>query len=69
MSSEGKVKLIAESTLKGDRIDAEVLARLSLYDRGFLHSVYQRSEGARLLRTRHRIWVTGDAFRPFPQGV
>lgn len=50
-----KVRLIAESTLKSDRIDAEILARLSRFDGGLLHSVYQRSDGAQLLRTRLRV--------------
>ena len=53
--SPRKVRLIAESTLKSDKIDAEVLARLSRFDGILLRSVYQRSEGAQLLRTRLRV--------------
>lgn len=50
-----RVRLIAESTLKSDRVDAEVLARLGrLGDDFFLRPVYQRSRAAQLLRTRLR---------------
>ena len=48
-----RVRLIGESTLKSDEIDADVLARLSRFDPDLLGSVYQRSEGAQLLRSRH----------------
>jgi len=47
-----QVKLIAQSTLKTDRIDAEILARLSRFDAALLSPVYQRSEAAQLLRTQ-----------------
>jgi transposase len=50
-----RVRLIAESTLKCDRIDAQILARLARLDDAFLRPVYQRSEGARQLRTRLRV--------------
>lgn len=50
-----RVRLIAESTLKSDAIDAEILARLSRMDGVLLGSVYQRSTSAQLLRTRLRI--------------
>ncbi len=50
-----RVRLIAESTLKTDGIDAEVLARLSRLDLGFLRPVYQRSPEAQELRTRLRV--------------
>ncbi len=55
MVNARRVKLIAESTLKSDRIDAEILARLSRFDGGFLRSVYQRSEDAQVMRTRLRV--------------
>jgi len=47
-----RVRLIAESTLKADDIDAEVLARLVRIDPGFLGSVTHRSEEAQLLRSK-----------------
>jgi len=50
-----RVRLIAESTLKTDSIDAEVLARLSRLDLGFLRPVYQRTREAQELRTRLRV--------------
>jgi len=50
-----RVRLIAESTLKSDRIDAEILAWLSRQDEKLVRPVYQRSEGARQLRTRLRV--------------
>lgn len=50
-----RVRLIAESTLKTDGIDAEVLARLSRLDLGFLRPVHQRSPEAQELRTRLRV--------------
>ena len=49
-----RVRLIAESTLKSDRIDAEILARLSRADLGLLRPVYQRSQAGQLLRTQMR---------------
>lgn len=50
--SPRRVRLIADSTLKTDRIDAEVLARLVRIDPGFLGSVTHRSEEAQLLRSK-----------------
>jgi transposase len=50
-----RVRLIAESTRKSDRADAEVLAWLSLQDEGLVRPVYQRSEAAMELRTRLRV--------------
>jgi transposase len=50
-----RVRLIAESTLKCDRIDAEILARLSRLDPELLRPVYQRSYEGQLLRTRLRV--------------
>jgi len=50
-----RIRLIAESTLKSDQIDAEILARLSRMDGILLGSVYQRSQSAQLLRTRLRV--------------
>ena len=50
-----RVRLIAESTLKTDELDAEVLARVGRLDLGLLRPVYQRSEAAQELRTRLRV--------------
>ncbi len=50
-----RVRLIAESTLKTDGIDAEILARLSRLDLGLLRPVYQRTGEAQELRTRLRV--------------
>lgn len=50
-----RVRLIAESTLKCDRVDAEILARLSRLDPELVRPVYQRSEAAQELRTRLRV--------------
>lgn len=50
-----RVRLVAESTLKTDVIDAEILARLSRFDLSLLRPVYQRSEAAQELRTRLRV--------------
>lgn len=50
-----RVRLIAESTLKCDRVDAEILARLSRMDIELLRPVYQRSEDGQLLRSRLRV--------------
>ena len=53
--SPRRVRLIAESSLKNDKVDAEVLARLVRLDPGFLHPIRHRSEGAQLLRSRMKI--------------
>jgi transposase len=50
--SPRRVRLIAESTLKNDTIDAEVLARLVRIDPGFLGKVQHRSEKAQTLRSK-----------------
>lgn len=50
-----RVRLIAESTLKNDRVDAELLARLSRLEQALLRPVYQKSEGALELRSRLRV--------------
>jgi transposase len=50
-----RVRLIAESTLKCDRVDAEILARLSRLGPEMLRPVYQRSYEGQLLRTRLRL--------------
>jgi len=50
--SPRRVRLIAESTLKNDEIDAEVLARLLRIDPGFLGRVRHRSEEAQILRSK-----------------
>jgi len=50
--SPRRVRLIAESTLKNDVIDAEVLARLVRIDPGFLGRVRHRSEEAQILRSK-----------------
>ena len=49
-----RVRLIAESSLKTDVLDAEVLARVGRLDLGLLRPVYQRSQEAQELRTRLR---------------
>jgi len=48
--SPRRVRLIAESTLKNDKVDAEVLARLVRLDPEFLKPIQHRSEEAQLLR-------------------
>lgn len=48
--SPRRVRLIAESTLKNDKVDAEVLARLLRMDPGFLKPIRHRSEEAQRLR-------------------
>jgi transposase len=48
-----RIRLIAESTLKTDAIDAEILARLSLVP-GWLQPIYQRSQAGQVLRARLR---------------
>ncbi len=53
-----RVRLIAESSLKTDKIDAEVLARLSCFGRGLLRPVYQRGDEASILQTRLRVRST-----------
>lgn len=50
--SPRRVRLIAESTLKNDRVDAEVLARLLRMDPVFLKPIRHRSEKAQLLRSK-----------------
>lgn len=50
-----RLRLIAESTLKSDVQDAEVIARLSRLDLEFLRPVHQRSEEAQELRSHLRI--------------
>lgn len=50
--SPRKVRLIAESTLKNDKVDAEVLARLLRMDPAFLAPIRHRSERAQLLRSK-----------------
>ena len=50
-----RMRLIAESTLKCDRLDAEILARLARLDVELLRPVYQRSEEGQQLRTQLRV--------------
>lgn len=50
--SPRRVRLIAESTLKNDQDDAEVLARLVRIDPAFLKPIQHRSEKAQLLRAK-----------------
>lgn len=45
-----QIRMIAESTLKSDEIDAEILARLGRIDVGFLGRVTHRSEEVQLLQ-------------------
>ena len=53
--SPRRVRLIAESKLKNDRIDAEVLARLVRLDPEFLKPIRHRSEQAQLLRSNLKV--------------
>ena len=53
-----RLRLIAESTLKSDRIEAEILARLSRFDLELLRPVYQRSPAGQALRTKIRVRST-----------
>ena len=53
--SPRRVRLIAESTLKNDKVDAEVLARLVRLDPEFLKPIQHRSEEAQLLRGNLRV--------------
>ena len=50
--SPRRVRLIAESTLKNDKVDAEVLARLLRMDPAFLKPIHHRSEKAQLMRSK-----------------
>jgi len=50
--SPRRVRLIAESTLKNAKVDAEVLARLLRMDPAFLKPIRHRSEKAQLLRSK-----------------
>jgi transposase len=47
MVSPRRLRLIAESTLKTDRADAEILARVGRLDLGFLRPVYQAARRRR----------------------
>jgi transposase len=53
--SPRRVRLIAESTLKNDKVDAEVLARLVRLDPEFLKPIRHRSEEAQLLRSHLKV--------------
>jgi transposase len=53
--SPRRVRLIAESKLKNDRVDAEVLARLVRLDPEFLKPIQHRSEQAQLLRANLKV--------------
>ena len=53
--SPRRVRLIAESKLKNDRVDAEVLARLVRLDPEFLRPIQHRSEEAQLLRANLKV--------------
>ncbi|MEJ2289777.1 MAG: IS110 family transposase [Deinococcales bacterium] len=53
--SPRRVRLIAESKLKNDRVDAEVLARLVRLDPEFLGPIQHRSEEAQLLRANLKV--------------
>ena len=50
VANPGRVRLIAESTLKNDKIDAETLARLVRMDVKLLHPIQHRSEHTQKLR-------------------
>ena len=49
------MRLIAESKLKNDRVDAEVLVRLVRLDSEFLKPIQHRSEEAQLLRANLKV--------------
>jgi len=53
--SPRRVRLIAESSLKNDKVDAEVLARLVRLDPEFLKPIQHRSEQAQLLRANLKV--------------
>jgi transposase len=53
--SPRRVRLIAESTLKNDKVDAEVLARLVRLDPELLKPIRHRSEEAQLLRSHLKV--------------
>jgi transposase len=53
-----RVRLIAESTLKNDRIDAEILARLVRLDPTLLRPITHRGEQTRLVRGTLRARAT-----------
>jgi transposase len=53
--SPRRVRLIAESTLKNDQIDAEVLARLVRLDPRFLKPIRHRSAEAQVLRAHLQV--------------
>ncbi|MDX2438428.1 MAG: IS110 family transposase [Acidobacteriota bacterium] len=53
--SPRRVRLIAESKLKNDRVDAEVLARLVRLDPEFLKPIQHRSEEAQVLRANLKV--------------
>lgn len=53
--SPRRVRLIAESKLKNDRVDAELLARLVRLDPEFLRPIQHRSEEAQLLRANLKV--------------
>jgi len=53
--SPRRVRLIAESKLKNDKVDAEVLARLVRLDPEFLKPIQHRSEHAQLMRSRLKV--------------
>jgi transposase len=50
-----RVKLIAQSTLKTDKIDAEILARMLRCDRALLRPVVHRCEGAQKIRAKLKV--------------
>jgi len=53
--SPRRVRLTAESSLKNDKVDAEVLARLVRLDPEFLKPIQHRSEQAQLLRANLKV--------------
>ena len=53
--SPRRVRLIAESKLKNDKVDAEVLARLVRLDPEFLQPIQHRSEEAQILRANLKV--------------
>lgn len=55
VTSTRRVRLIAESKLKNDEVDAEVLARLVRLDPEFLRPIQHRSEESQLQRSRMKV--------------
>lgn len=68
-----QVRLIAESRNKNDRVDAELLARLSLSDEGLIKAIHQRSrttlEQRSIIHTRAALVETQKQLRTMVRGL